>query len=151
MSVDPGLAGRVLPPTPPYQVTRTGIAAFAAAIGATDPIHRDAEVARAAGHPDVVAPPTFPIVVAFAAMQQLMADPSVGISLHNVVHSEQRFESVRPVRAGDVLTAELQVESVRTAAGTDLIATSTRVTTVEGEPVCTAAATLAHRPSEAGA
>lgn len=145
MPIDPGLAGRVLPPTAPFEVTRSAIASFATAIGSDDPVHRDVAAARASGHADVVAPPTFPIVVAFTAMEQLIDDPAVGIELRNVVHAEQRFQIVRPVRAGDVLTATLRVESVRTAAGTDLIATSSRITTLDGEHVCTTAATLAHR------
>jgi acyl dehydratase len=145
MAVDPGLAGRVVPPTAPYDVSRSAIAAFATAIGSDDPVHFDPEAARTAGHPDVLAPVTFPIVVAFAAMEALLADPSVGIELRDVVHADQGFEVVRPVRAGDVLTASLRVESLRSVAGTDLIATTCAVTTVTGEPVCTSRATLAHR------
>ena len=51
----------------------------------------------------------------------------------------------RPIRAGDVLTATISVESVRQAAGTALVATRSVIRTVDGEPVCTAYATLAHR------
>jgi acyl dehydratase len=145
MPLAPDLAGREFPPTPPYDVGRSQIAAFADAIGADDPTHRDPSAAQAAGHPDVIAPPTFPIVVAFQAMTDFMADPDVGIDLRNVVHSEQRFEIDRPVRAGDVLTATIGVESVRQAAGTSLIATRSTVRTVDGERVCVADATLAHR------
>ena len=145
MAVDAGLAGRVLPPTPPYDVTRAAVAAFSAAIGAEDRVHFDPEVARAAGHGDVVAPPTFPIVVAFQAMEALLADPQAGIELRHVVHAQQHFVSERAIRAGDVLTATLTVDSVRQAAGTDLLSTRSGIRTVDGELVCTAYATLAHR------
>lgn len=145
MSVDPGLAGRVLEPTAPYDVSRGAVAAFAAAIGADDPVHFDVEAARAAGHDDVVAPPTFPIVVAFQAMEALLADPRAGIELRHVVHAQQHFVSERAIRAGDVLTATLTVDSVRQAAGTDLLSTRSGIRTVDGELVCTAYATLAHR------
>ena len=116
MSIDQGLVGRELPPTAPYDVSRSAIASFAAAIGADDPVHHDVGAARTAGYDDVVAPLTYPIVVAFAAMNVLLADPEVAVELHNVVHAEQRFEVVRPVRAGDVLTARLRVESLRSTA-----------------------------------
>ena len=149
MPLAPDLAGREFPPTPPYDVSRSQIAAFADAIGADDPLYRDPAAAQAAGHPDVIAPPTFPIVVAFQAMTAFMADPDVGIELRNVVHSEQRFEVDRPIRAGDVLTAVISVESVRQAAGTALISTRSQIRTVDGEAVCTAYATLAHRAPEA--
>jgi hypothetical protein len=132
MAVSPELAGRAFPPTEPYTVSREKIREFCAAIGAT---------------PGDEAPPTFPIVVAFEAMQRLMTDPDVGIELHNVVHRDQGFEHRRPVRAGDALTATLTVESLRQAAGTDLIATRTEITDAAGELVSTARATLAHRAS----
>jgi len=132
MAVSPDLAGRTFPPSEPYTVSREKIREFCAAIGAEE---------------GEEAPPTFPIVVAFEAMQRLMTDPDVGIELHNVVHRDQAFEQVRPVRAGDTLTATLTVESSRRAAGTDLIATRTEVTDAAGELVSTARATLAHRAS----
>ena len=151
MALDPGLSGRTFAPTPPYDVSRADVARFAAAIGETDPVHTDVEVARERGHRDVPAPTTFPIVVAFDAMQRLLADPEVGIELRNVVHAEQRFESSRPVYAGDVLTATLTVESVRQAAGTDLVGTASVITDADGEHVCTARSSLAHRaPADEG-
>jgi hypothetical protein len=136
MAVSPDLAGRSFPATEPYAVSREKIREFCTAIGTPD----------AGGDVDE-APPTFPIVVAFGAMQRLMTDPDVGIELHNVVHRDQAFEQRRPVRAGDQLTATLTVESVRQAAGTDLIATRTEITDADGELVTVARATLAHRAS----
>jgi len=145
VAVDPALAGRSFPATRPHYVSRYEVSRFATAIGATDSVHHDVDEARERGHRDLPAPPTYPIVVAFEAMSALLADPDVGIDLRNVVHSAQRFVSDRPVYAGDVLTATLTVESVRTAAGTDVVATRSGVATVDGEHVCTAHATLAHR------
>ena len=133
MALDPGLSGRSFAPTAPYPVSREKIAEFSSAIGA-EPIEDN-----------LVAPLTFPIVVAFGAMTQLMTDPDVGIELHNVVHGDQRFEQNRPIRAGDVLTATITIDSLRAAAGMDMIGTRTEVATTEGEPVCTAFATLVHR------
>jgi acyl dehydratase len=130
MALDPALAGRTFPPTPPYLVGREKIAEFATAIGAG---------------PTDVAPPTFAIVVAFRAMQELMTDPEVGIELRNVVHGDQRFTYRRPVVAGDELVATLTVDALRESAGMDMITTSTEIATVDGEPVATAQAFLLHR------
>jgi acyl dehydratase len=130
MALDPALAGRTFPPTPPYRVGREKIAEFATAIGAG---------------PTDVAPPTFPIVVAFQAMQELMTDPEVGIELRNVVHGDQRFTYRRPVVAGDELVATLTVDALRESAGMDMITTRTEIATVDGEPVATAQALLLHR------
>ena len=133
MPLDPGLAGRIFEPTPPYLVSREKIAEFNASIGA-EPI--------ADG---TTAPLTFPIVVAFHAISALIADTSVGIELRNLVHGDQRFEQTRPLRAGDVVTATLTVDGVRAAAGMDMITTSTDISTTDGEHLVTAHALLLHR------
>jgi acyl dehydratase len=130
--VDSTLAGRSFPATVPLEVTADHIAAFAAATGTP----------YAEGDP---APATYPIVVAFTAMQQLMTDPTVGISLHNVIHGQQRFHHQRPVRAGDRLSAELTVTTLRQVAGTDIIGTSSRISDASGALVCVAEATLVHK------
>ncbi len=146
MPLDPALVGRSFPATPAHDVSRYEVSRFARALGETDPVHHDVDTARRRGHLDVPGPPTFAIVVAFEAMSAFLADPGVGVELRHVVHGAQRFVAQRPVYAGDVLTATLTVESVRQGAGTDLIATRSDVTTTTGEPVCSAYATLAHRP-----
>jgi acyl dehydratase len=140
MPVDPSLSGRTFPPTQAFEVTEERIAAFAAATGTP----------YAAGGP---APATFPIVVAFDAMQALMAAPEVGIELHHVVHGQQKFVHERPVRAGDTLRAELAVTGLRQIGGADIISTSSAITDADGALVCTAEATLVHKQpdGEAGA
>ena len=139
MPVDPSLTGRTFPPTQTFEVTEERIAAFAAATGTPY-------------QPGGPAPATFPIVVAFDAMQGLMADPEVGIELHHVVHGQQKFVHERPVRAGDTLRAELSVTGLRQIGGADIISTSSAITDADGSLVCTADATLVHKaPEGAGA
>jgi hypothetical protein len=132
MAVDGSLAGRTFPPTDAYDVTEQAVSDFAAATGT--PYTR--------GDP---APATFPIVVAFAAMQALMTDPEVGIELHHVVHGQQKFVHERPVVAGDRLSATLTVSGLRQISGTDIITTSSAIRDGSGALVCTADATLVHR------
>ncbi len=129
------LVGRTFPPTAPYLVTEERVAEFAAATGTAW-----------SGGP---APATFPIVVAFQAMLELMADPTVGIALHRVVHGEQRFRYTRPVVPGDVLTATLTVESVRSLGGADVIGTRSELQDAAGQHVVTAHAVLVHRGEDA--
>jgi hypothetical protein len=40
---------------------------YAQAIGDPNPVYRDLDAARQAGHPDVIAPPTFAVMVALPA------------------------------------------------------------------------------------
>ena len=64
MSVNPDVAGRSYPPAPPFQVGREAVRGFAEAVQAQHPAHHDVAAARALGHADLVAPPTFAVVIA---------------------------------------------------------------------------------------
>ena len=145
MALDPALVGRSYPPSGVYEVGRAKIAEFAAALGEDDPVHRDPAAARALGHPDVVAPPTFAIVVTLEAANVVLGDPDVDFDYSRVVHGEQRFTHHRPIRAGDRLVSTTSIENVRTVAGNDMLTTRVDVATEDGEAVCTATAMLVSR------
>jgi acyl dehydratase len=137
MPLDPSFVGRTYPPTDAYEVGREKIREFAAAVGASHPAHTDPAAARALGHPDVVAPPTFPIVVTMSAGAQIVEDPALGIDYSRVVHGEQRFSYTRPVYAGDRLTCVCSVEEITSRGGHDFVTTRTDVATEDGEAVVT--------------
>ena len=107
MPVNASFAGRTYPPTAPYAVGREKIREFAEAVGATDPVHTDRDVARARGYRDVIATPTFAVLVAQQCDKQLIADPEAGIDYSRVVHGEQRFVHHRPITAGDEIVGVL--------------------------------------------
>ena len=88
---------------------------------ATNPVHHEPDAARAAGYADVVAPPTFAVVVQEATLAQLLAEPDAGIDFSRVVHGEQSFTYDRPIVAGDELTATLTVTSVKTLGGNAMV------------------------------
>ena len=143
MSLDPAFVGRSWPPTQPYLVGREKIREFATAIGATDPEYHDPEAARALGYADVVAPPTFPTVVALEMSVSVAKD--LGIDYSRVVHGDQRFSYTRPVVAGDALVCTNTVEEITQRGGHDFITTRTDVTTQAGEPVVTVWSKLVQR------
>ncbi|MGY1825465.1 MULTISPECIES: FAS1-like dehydratase domain-containing protein [unclassified Blastococcus] len=145
MALDRALVGRSYPPSAVYEVGRAKIAEFAAAVGATDPVHHDADAARAAGHPDVVAPPTFAVVVSLEAAFAVLADDEVGLDYSRVVHGEQKFTHHRPIRAGDRLVATTTIDAARTVAGNDLLTARVELATEDGEAVCTATSMLVAR------
>ena len=61
--------------------------------------------ARALGHPDVIAPPSFLMIISLEAERKLVYDPAFGIGdPRRLVHREQRFAHCRPAHAGDRLT-----------------------------------------------
>ena len=129
MPVDQSLVGRSFPATAPFEVTEQHVRAFVAATGGDY-----------AGGP---APATYPIVLAFDAMNAFLRAESV--DLFRIVHGEQKFAYERPVRPGDVLTATLTVSSLRQIAGADIIGTTSEVTDAQGAVVCRTSATLVHR------
>jgi acyl dehydratase len=145
MALDRALVGRSYPPSAVYEVGRAKLAECAAAVGATDPVHTDAEAARAAGYQDVIAPPTFAIVVSLEAAMAVIDDPDVTLDYSRVVHGEQRFTHHRPIRAGDRLVATTTIDAARSVAGNDLLTARVDLATEDGEPVCTSTSMLVGR------
>ncbi len=148
MPLDPSFIGRTYPASPAYLVSREKIAEFATAIGDATPAYFSAEAAQALGHRDVVAPPTFPIVISSRASAAVMFDPALGLDYSRVVHGEQSFSYERPIVAGDRLVVVGTVENVRSAAGNDLLSLKAEIRTEDGELVCTARSTIVSRGVE---
>lgn len=145
MSVNPELVGREFPPVGPYLVGREKVREFARAVFATNPIYTDLDAARAAGHADVVAPPTFPVVIQEHTLAQLLSEPDANIDFSRVVHGDQRFTYSRPVVAGDELTATLDVTSVKSLGAHSMVTSQSVMTDASGAHVVTATSTLVVR------
>ena len=149
MALNPDFAGRTYPPSAVYEVGREKIREFADAISDPNPVYRDPAAAQAYGHDDVIAPPTFPVIVSQRATAGAIFDPELGLDYSRVVHGEERFVYTRPVRVGDRLTATLTIETIRSVAGNDILGTRADVATESGEPVVTAYSTIIVRGPEA--
>lgn len=115
---------------------------FARAVFATHPINLDPSAAQAAGYADVVAPPTFAVVIQEGTLAQLLAAPASGIELTRVVHGSQQFSYTRPIVAGDELTAQLTVESIKTLGPNALVTAVSHISDAAGAHVCTATSML---------
>lgn len=148
MPVNPDLQGRAFPAAAPYLVGREKVREFSRAVFATNPINLDPEAARAAGYADVVAPPTFAVVLQEATLAQLLAEPDAGIDFSRVVHGDQRFSFSRPIVAGDLLTATLTVASVKTLGGHSMVTAESNIVDSTGAHVVTATSTLVVRGDE---
>ena len=148
MAVNASFTGRIYPPTAPYSVGREKIREFAEAVGADDVVHVNQVQARARGYRDVIAPPTFAVVIAQQCERQFIVDPEAGIDFNRLVHGEQRFVHHRPITAGDEIVGVLTIDSVKSAGGNSMVTTRTELSTIEGEPVCTATSTVVIRGGE---
>jgi acyl dehydratase len=150
MPLNREFVGREYPASATYEVGREHIRQFADAIGDQNPIYRDPAAAKAAGHPDVIAPPTFLTVLGFRfGFDSPIVDPGLGLDYSLVVHGEQRFVLHRPVVAGDVLSTVSKVAEIRDAGRNELMTLVTDVAGADGEPVATLTSTLVSRGTAA--
>jgi acyl dehydratase len=145
MALNPEFIGRKYPAGASYLVGREKIREFATAIGDLNPAFHDVAAARALGYADVVAPPTFPVIIALKASGVVVRDPELGLDYTRVVHGEQKFAYSRPVVAGDELVVMVTIENIRSMAGNDMVTTRGDITTVDGEHVVTTTTLLISR------
>lgn len=151
MPINRDFIGREYPASGVYEVAREKIRDFALAIDDPNPLYLDPAAARAAGHRDVVAPPTFLTVLGFRfAADSPIVDPDFGLNYALVVHGEQRFTAHRPVYAGDRLVSRQIVDDIRDAGRNELVNTRTEVSTEAGEPVATIRSSIVSRGTAAG-
>jgi acyl dehydratase len=145
MAPNPEYVGRVYGPGEPYEVSRVKIADFADAIGEPSELCRNRDAAVKAGYPDVIAPPTFAVIIEQRSTRAAVTDPGLGLDYAMVVHGEESFSYTRPLHAGDVVVATTTIESIKSVGALSMMVTSTSIDTVDGEHVCTAKSNLVER------
>ncbi len=133
------MIGRVLS-TGSAAVTAEHVAAFARALGDENPLYVDAAAAAHGPFGGIVAPPTYPIAFMTQAMAGGMdAFLELGLDFMTLVHGEQEFEYVRPIRAGETLTLTGRIADVYEKAGSsgtlDFVVLETEACDRAGEPV----------------
>jgi len=146
--VNPNVQGKTYPETPSYLVGREKIREFANAVFSTNPVNLDVFAAQAAGYSDLVAPPTFPVVIQERSLHLVLADPEADIDFSRVVHGDQRFVANRAIVAGDELTSVLTVASVKSLGAHSMVTFNTEIFDINKQLVCTAISTLVVRGDE---
>jgi len=146
--VNPNVQGKKYPATAPYLVGREKIREFANAVFSTNPVNLDVFAAQTAGYPDLVAPPTFAVLIQERSLHSVISDPEAEIDFSRVVHGDQRFVHNRPIVAGDELTSVLEVASVKSLGAHSMITFSTEVYDADKKLVLTAISTLVVRGGE---
>jgi acyl dehydratase len=142
--VNAAIEGKVYPRTARYLVGREKLREFAAAVHAS-PNSTDLAVAQANGHADLIAAPTFAVVIQERSLATVLADPEAAIDFSRVVHGDQRFSFERPIIAGDELVSELTVAGVRSLGGNHMVTFQTKIFDAADQLVCTATSTLVIR------
>ena len=107
---------------PPFRITleRGKVHELAAAIGDENPIYHDLAAAQAAGYQDTPLPPTGPTMFTFWGNTQLWPQlQSVGINVMRVLHGEEEYEYLAPIRPGDTLTGVTKIVDGKSRHGKD--------------------------------
>lgn len=146
--INPDRQGHQYPPAAPYQVSREAIREFALAVQAEHPAHHDLHAAQALGHHDLVAPPSFAVIIAQRAEAAVVQDEEAGIDFSRVVHAEERFTHHHPILAGDVLSSQVTLERIRTMGAGAMITTVVQIHTEDGSPRTTVTSSLLVRNEE---
>ena len=149
MPLNRAFIGREYPLDPPFEVGRELIRHFALAIGDANPISHDVAAAQAAGHRDLVAPPTFLTTLTFRRDASPIGDPDLDLDYSLVVHGEQRFVLHRSVYAGDVLSGRTTVTEIRDVGRNEAMVLETAVLASDGEQVATTTMTMISRGTAA--
>ncbi len=110
--LDKSLIGRESDPLL-QEVEKGAVRRLAEALGDPNPIYTDEEAARAAGHPGLLAPPTFPAVLAVNDRFR----HSLDLGTRSLLHSEQQFEYGRSIVAGDRIIVRNRVADVQEKSG----------------------------------
>jgi acyl dehydratase len=148
MAINRDFIGRTFPASEPYQIGREQIRNFATAIKDDNPIYHDAEAARAAGHADVVAPPTFLIALGFRD-RSYMADPTLNLNYAMVVHGEQQFVLHRPIVAGDEVRSQATITNIADAGRNEKMTVESKIVDASGETIAITTNTLISRGTAA--
>ncbi|BBY00199.1 hypothetical protein MSEO_06980 [Mycobacterium seoulense] len=136
VALDKAVIGTTLPATT-LTVERARLRFFAKAIGETDPVYTDVDAAKAAGHPDIPAPPTFLFSVELESPDPFAFLASLGVDLRMVLHGEQSFTYHAIAYPGDELVATPRITDVYAKKGgaLEFVVKETAITRADGTAV----------------
>ncbi|OBI49728.1 3-hydroxyacyl-ACP dehydratase [Mycobacterium kyorinense] len=142
MAIKTDIRGMVWRYPDTYEVGREQIRSFAKAVKCDDPASFDEKAAAELGYDSIVAPLTFPTIFAKLVQSDFMRSVDTGYETMNIVQVDQKFIFHKPIVAGDVLHAEMEVQSVNERFGADIVVTRNICTNAAGEVVLEAYTTM---------
>jgi len=142
MAINTDIRGMVWEYPDSYVVGREKVREFAKAVKADDPASLDEEAAAELGYDAIVAPPTFSTILGKLAQADFMRNVDTGYDTLQMVQVDQRFVFHKPILAGDVLHARMEVHSVVERFGADIVVTRNTCTNQAGEVVLEAWTTV---------
>ena len=135
MAINTDISGMVWEYPDSYVVGREKVREFAKAVKADDPACLDDQAAAELGYDAIVAPPTFLTIFGKLVQADFMRKVDTGYDTLQMVQVDQRFVFHKPILAGDVLHARMDVHSVVERFGADIVVTRNTCTNDAGEVV----------------
>jgi acyl dehydratase len=142
--IDQKFIGKEYPVTE-YEIGREKMKEYAVAIGDMNPMYQDREAGKKSKYGDNIAPPNFAAVYNLMGCAQMFFDPELKLNMGMLVHGEQDFEFVKPVKPGDVITTTGKIVDIMAKGDNDLIVFEGRSTNQDGELVTIGRATFVIR------
>jgi acyl dehydratase len=135
MAINTDILGMVWVYEDSYVVGREKVREFTKAVKAEDPASLDEAAAAELGYDDLVAPLTFVTILGKMVQADFMRKVDTGYETLQMVQVDQRFVYHKPILAGDVLHAKMEVDSVVERFGADIVVTRNTLTNDAGELV----------------
>jgi acyl dehydratase len=118
-----------------FEVGREKVREFAKSVKAEDPACLDESAAAELGYDAIVAPPTFVTILGKLVQADFMRKVDTGYETLQMVQVDQKFIFHKPILAGDVLHARMEVHAVAERFGADIVTTRNTLTNAHGELV----------------
>ncbi len=115
--------------------TDNGVPGRVFCTGGACPAVRDAverPASPSAVPPPLVAPPAYAAVFAMQPFATACADPELSLHVLRLVHGEQAFEFLEPVRSGDVLFTTGEITRIQERANLDFLEVTTESSNQHG-------------------
>ncbi len=142
MAINSDIVGMVWDYSDSYEVGREKVREFTKAVQADDPACLDEAAAAELGYDALVVPPTFVTILGQLVQADFMRNVDTGYETMQIVQVDQRFVFHKPILAGDVLHARMEIHSVVERFGADIVVTRNTCTNEAGEVVLEAYTTV---------
>jgi len=142
--IDAKFVGKEYPVTE-YEIGREKMKEYAVAVGDMNPMYQDREAGKKSKYGDNIAPPNFAAVYNLMGCAQMFFDQELSLNFAMLVHGEQDFEFIKPVKPGDVITTTGKIVDIAAKGNNDVITFEARSTNQDGELVTIGRATFVIR------
>jgi acyl dehydratase len=142
--IDHKFIGKEYPVTE-YEIGREKMKEYASAINDSNPYYHDKEFGKKSSYGDNIAPPLFASVYNLMGCANMFFDPELALNFAMLVHGEQEFEWLKPIKPGDVITTTGKILDIAEKGNNDVVKYEARSKNQNGELVTIGRATFVIR------